>query len=120
MLRPFAWGLTLRNDLSCITSILFVNVNFTHVRDGKITRHWKSTLIAAELTGYHNVSLSTRCDSRDSAKKTELSILRPPSAIRTPETDYHNVQEYLMHFTCHFRKDSLKFIGPVKRLATIF
>ena len=32
---------TLTSDLSCIASILFANVNFTHV---KITRHWKSTL----------------------------------------------------------------------------
>ena len=35
---------TLTSDLSCIASILFENVNFTHASTHvKITRHWKST-----------------------------------------------------------------------------
>ena len=37
-------------NLSYIASILFANVNFSHVTHVKITSHWKSTLIRGRLS----------------------------------------------------------------------
>ena len=88
---------TLTSDLSCIASILFANVNFTHV---KITRHWKSTL--SVYLHVETICPQIWAEPLGKNAKTEKKILLADVRCpRTPLLKLRNISSYPFPFKHH-------------------